>query len=146
MGDYDSERIIAELAKEHNFNVIGPNCLGYLEGSKNLNLTFGIGGLQRGDLALLSQSGAVLSALMDKAYDAGVGFSHLVSCGNMVDLDFAEMIDMLNKDESCKYISIYAEGIQNGKEFLRAIRESKKKVYIFKTGKSAESKKAAFIS
>ena len=144
VGDYDSERIIAELAKEHNFNVIGPNCLGYLEGSKNLNLTFGIGGLQRGDLALLSQSGAVLSALMDKAYDAGVGFSHLVSCGNMVDLDFAEMIDMLNKDESCKYISIYAEGIQNGKEFLRAIRESKKKVYIFKTGKSAESKKAAF--
>lgn len=144
VGDYDSEKIIAELAKEHNFNVIGPNCLGYLEGSKNLNLTFGIGGLQRGDLALLSQSGAVLSALMDKAYDAGVGFSHLVSCGNMVDLDFAEMIDMLNKDESCKYISIYAEGIQNGKEFLRAIRESKKKVYIFKTGKSAESKKAAF--
>lgn len=144
VGDYDSERIIAELAREHNFNVIGPNCLGYLHGQKELNLTFGIGGLRSGELALLSQSGAVLSALMDKAYDAGVGFSHLVSCGNMVDLDFAEMIDMLNVEEGCKYISIYAEGIQNGKEFLRAIRESKKKIYIFKTGKSAESKKAAF--
>ncbi len=144
VGDYDSERIIAELAKEHNFNVIGPNCLGYLQGSKELNLTFGIGGLKGGELALLSQSGAVLSALMDKAYDAGIGFSHLVSCGNMVDLDFAEMVDMLNEEEACKYISIYAEGIQNGKEFLRALRESKKKVYIFKTGKSAESKKAAF--
>ncbi len=144
VGDYESERIIAELAKEYNFNVIGPNCLGYFEATKNLNLTFGIGGLKSGELALLSQSGAVLSALMDKAYDAGVGFSHLVSCGNMVDLDFAEMIDMLNKESSCKYISIYAEGIQNGKEFLRALRESKKKVYIFKTGKSAESKKAAF--
>ncbi len=144
VGDYDSERIIAELAKEHNFNVIGPNCLGYLEGTKGLNLTFGIDGLKKGELAFLSQSGAVLSALMDKAYDAGIGFSHLVSCGNMVDLDFAEMIDMLNEDDSCKYISIYAEGIQNGKEFLRAIRDSKKKIYIFKTGKSAESKKAAF--
>lgn len=144
VGDYDSERIISELAKEHNFNIIGPNCLGYLQGDKNLNLTFGIGGLKNGELALLSQSGAVLSALMDKAYDAGVGFSHLVSCGNMVDLDFAEMVDMLNMEEGCKYISIYAEGIQNGKEFLRALRESKKKVYIFKTGKSAESKKAAF--
>lgn len=144
VGDYDSERIIAELAKEHNFNVIGPNCLGYLNGQKELNLTFGIGGLRSGELALLSQSGAVLSALMDKAYDASVGFSHLISCGNMVDLDFAEMIDMLNTEDSCKYISVYAEGIQNGKEFLRAIRESKKKVYIFKTGKSAESKKAAF--
>jgi len=144
VGDYDSERVIAELAKEHNFNVIGPNCLGYLQGSKELNLTFGIGGLGSGGLALLSQSGAVLSALMDKAYDAGVGFSHLVSCGNMVDLDFAEMVDMLNEEDECEYISIYAEGIQNGKEFLRALRESKKKVYIFKTGKSAESKKAAF--
>ncbi len=144
VGDYDSERIIAELAKEHNFNVIGPNCLGYLEGTKSLNLTFGIGGLKKGELALLSQSGAVLSALMDKAYDAGIGFSHLVSCGNMVDLDFAEMVDMLNEESSCNYISIYAEGIQNGKEFLRALRNSKKKVYIFKTGKSAESKKAAF--
>ena len=62
----------------------------------------------------------------------------------MVDLDFAEMIDMLNREETCKHISIYAEGIQNGKEFLRAVRESSKKIYIFKTGKSAQSKKAAF--
>lgn len=143
-GDTQSENIIADLAKTHNFNVIGPNCLGYLESSKKLNATFGIGGLRSGELALLSQSGAVLSALMDKAYDAGIGFSHLVSCGNMVDLDFAEMIDMLNREASCKYISIYAEGVQNGKEFLRAIRESSKKIYIFKTGKSAQSKKAAF--
>ncbi|HEX5670529.1 MAG TPA: CoA-binding protein [Sulfuricurvum sp.] len=143
-GDYESENLIAHLSEQHNFNVIGPNCLGYLEGSKKLNLTFGIGGLRNGTLALLSQSGAVLSALMDKAYDAGIGFSHLVSCGNMVDLDFAQMIDMLNCEDSCHYISIYAEGIQNGKEFLRAIRESQKKIYIFKTGKSAQSKKAAF--
>jgi len=143
-GDNESEQVIATLSKEHNFNVIGPNCLGYLNGAENLNLTFGIDGLKNGNLALLSQSGAVLSALMDKAYDAGVGFSHLVSSGNMVDLDFAEMIDMLNCEETCKTISIYAEGIQNGKEFLRAIRESQKKIYIFKTGKSAQSKKAAF--
>lgn len=143
-GDYESEKIIADLAQTHNFNVIGPNCLGYLESSKKLNATFGIGGLRSGELALLSQSGAVLSALMDKAYDAGIGFSHLVSCGNMVDLDFAEMIDMLNREASCKYISIYAEGIDQGKEFLRAIRESNKKIYVFKTGKSAQSKKAAF--
>lgn len=143
-GDNEAERIISSLSQQHNFNVIGPNCLGYLNSAENLNLTFGIEGLKNGKLALLSQSGAVLSALMDKAYDAGIGFSHLVSCGNMVDLDFAEMIDMLNCEETCETISIYAEGIQNGKEFLRAIRESHKKIYIFKTGKSAQSKKAAF--
>jgi len=144
VGDYDSEEIIAQLAKEHNFSAIGPNCLGYMEGSKNLNLTFGIGGLKSGELALLSQSGAVLSALMDKAYDAGVGFSHLVSCGNMVDLDFAEMVNMLNEEEACKYISIYAEGIQNGKEFLKALRNSKKKGISLKRENRLRVKKRLF--
>lgn len=143
-GNFEMEKMIADLAQRHNFNVIGPNCLGYFESSKKLNLTFATAKLQSGGLALLSQSGAVLSALMDKAYDAGIGFSHIVSCGNMVDLNFAQMIDMLNREESCRYISIYVEGIVNGKEFLRAIRESQKKIYIFKTGKSVQSKKAAF--
>ncbi len=144
VGQFDAERQIAELAKKHNFNVIGPNCLGYYSADYNLNLTFGTDKIIRGNLALLSQSGAVLSALMDKAYQANIGFSHIVSVGNMVDLSFAEMIRMLNNEKSCRYISVYAEGIQYGKEFLEAIRESKKPIYIFKTGKSEASKKAAF--
>lgn len=143
-GYFEAENIIADLSQEYHFNVIGPNCLGYFESTKKLNLTFGTGELRSGGLALLSQSGAVLSALMDKAYDTDIGFSHLISSGNMVDLDFAQMIDMLNREESCRYISIYVEGIVNGKEFLRAIRESHKKIYIFKSGKSALSQKAAF--
>lgn len=144
IGDYETEDKIALLAKEHNFNVIGPNCLGYFNGTCSLNLSFGAGEVSSGGLALLSQSGAVLSALMDKAYDAGVGFSHIVSMGNMVDLDFAELIEMLQNEPSCRYIAIYAEGIARGKEFLKAIRNCTKPIYLFKTGKSAASKKAAF--
>jgi len=144
IGDSDSEKKIAKLARENCFNVIGPNCLGYANLDLDLNLTFGTSKVHRGNLALLSQSGAVLSGLMDKAYEAGVGFSHVISAGNMVDINFGEMIDMLNTQKSCKYISVYAEGIQFGKDFLQSIRKSKKPVYIFKTGKSEASKKAAF--
>jgi acetate---CoA ligase (ADP-forming) len=144
VGDLTSEDKIKELANIHNFNIIGPNCLGYFNGNKNLNLTFGTDHVLKGNLALLSQSGAVLSALMDKAYVNNIGFSHIVSVGNMVDLNFAQMIEMLNEDELCQYISIYAEGIKDGKRFLQAIRNSKKPIYIFKTGKNEASKKAAF--
>jgi len=143
-GNEEDELKIAELAKKHNFNVIGPNCLGYYNAQSDLNLTFGSSNVHKGNLALISQSGAVLASLMDKAYSGNVGFSHLISAGNMVDLNFSEMVDMLVADPACEAISVYAEGIKNGKRFLRSIRRSHKKIYVFKTGKSEESKKAAF--
>ncbi len=143
-GNPEAEKDIKALADKHNINVIGPNCLGYFEATKSLNLTFGTSNIIKGDIALISQSGAVLSALMDKAYQSGVGFSHIISVGNMVDLNFANLINMLNEEDSCKYISIYAEGTKDGVALLNAIRSSKKPVYVFKVGKSEASKKAAF--
>lgn len=143
-GGADAEKEIEKLAREHNLNVIGPNCLGYFEATKRLNLTFAASSIESGGVALISQSGAVLTGLMDKAWQAKVGFSHVVSVGNMVDLNFAETIMMLQDEPSCEAISIYAEGIRNGKEFLDAIRHSRKPIYLFKVGKSNESKKAAF--
>lgn len=144
VGDLEGEKKLQDLVKKHNLNLIGPNCLGYYEGSRSLNLTFGTDQVIAGDLAVISQSGAVLSALMDKAYQAGIGFSHIISVGNMADLDFAELIEMLDADPKCKAISLYAEGLQNGKAFMQALRKTQKPVYVFKTGKSNESKKAAF--
>ena len=144
VGDIESENRLKEMAWKHNFNIIGPNCLGYYNATTNLNLTFGTSHIHKGDIAFISQSGAVLSALMDKAYKSGIGFSHIISAGNMVDINFGELIDMLNKEESCKYICIYAEGITDGKRFLQALRDTKKPIYIFKTGKSELSKKVAF--
>lgn len=144
VGDLEGEKKLQDLVNKHNLNLIGPNCLGYYEGSKSLNLTFGTDKVIAGDLAIISQSGAVLSALMDKAYQAGVGFSHIISVGNMADLSFSDLINMLDKDKNCKAISIYAEGLQDGKEFMNALRNTRKPVFVFKTGKSNESKKAAF--
>lgn len=143
-GHADLEDKIAHLAKEHNLNIIGPNCLGYYNDKVKLNATFGTSFVKSGDLALISQSGAVLAAQMDKAYQLGVGFSHLISVGNAIDLRSAELIPMLTDSKECKSISLYLEGVARGKELCEAIRHCNKPIYLFKAAKSEAAKKAAF--
>ncbi|WP_457560922.1 CoA-binding protein [Caminibacter sp.] len=142
-GDIESEKRLSELAKEYGLNIIGPNCLGIYNSELELNLTFGKSKIYRGEIGIISQSGAVLTALMDKASHYKIGFSHIISMGNMADFNFAHAIEELNCQESCNIISIYAEGIQFGKAFLEAIRNSKKSILLFKAGKSDAAKKAA---
>jgi len=142
VGDIKSEEKLKKLATKYKLNIVGPNCLGiYNEG---LNLTFAKSTIYQGEIGLISQSGAVLTAIMDKAASYKIGFSHIISMGNMADFNFANAIYELNKQSSCKVIAIYAEGLQYGKEFLKAIRKSKKTILLFKAGKSALAKKAAF--
>ena len=138
------EEELSNLAKKHNINIIGPNCLGIYYSKKNLNLTFGKSRIYSGDIGLISQSGAVLTALMDKAAQFKIGFSHIISLGNMADFNFAHAVNELNSQDSCKIIAIYAEGLNFGKEFLKAIRNSKKPLLLFKAGRSEAAKKAAF--
>lgn len=144
IGDTASEQRLGELAAQHGLNIIGPNCLGYYNARSSLNLTFGSDAIRPGSLALIAQSGAVLSSLMDKAVQRGIGFSHILSTGNMADMDFADIITMLDSDPDCEAISIYAEGIQKGEAFLEALRNCSKPVRLYKAGKSAEARKAAF--
>ncbi len=144
VGDTQSEERLLSLAREHNLNIVGPNCLGYYAARHSLNLTFGSSSVLPGSLALIAQSGAVLSSLMDKAVQNGIGFSHILSTGNMADMSFTEIVTMLENSEECETISIYAEGIQEGKSFLEALRRCTKPVRIYKAGKSPEARKAAF--
>ncbi|PAF54162.1 hypothetical protein BKH42_02815 [Helicobacter sp. 13S00482-2] len=143
-GHQNEELEIGKLAQENNFNVLGPNCLGYFNDSTNLNLTFGTGNLKTGSLAFISQSGAVLAALMDSANSLDIGFSHIISTGNAVDLESSDLIPMLDQDPNSKSISLYLEGISKGKEFLENIRSAQKPIFLFKSGKSEEAAKAAF--
>jgi acyl-CoA synthetase (NDP forming) len=144
VGDLEGEQKLIDLVNKYNLNMIGPNCLGYYKGESDLNLTFGSNNVFGGDIAVVSQSGAVLAALMDKAYQNKIGFSHIISVGNMADLDFGDLVEMLNNEPTCKSISLYVEGMSDGRAFMRAARNSKKPIYVFKTGKSDESKAAAF--
>ncbi|BCD62278.1 hypothetical protein NitYY0826_C1154 [Nitratiruptor sp. YY08-26] len=143
-GNVQDEERLSELAKRFNINIIGPNCLGIYNASKRLNLTFAKTDILPGDIALVSQSGAVLAALIDKATSHSIGFSHIISLGNMADFDFADAIEELNTKEECRFINIYAEGLKDGKSYLQAIRASKKPVFVYKAGKTKEAKKAAF--
>ncbi len=144
VGDFESEDKILNLAKKHNINIIGPNCLGYYEGSKNLNGTFATKDVKSGSLALLAGSGAVLSSLMDKASLCDIGFSHIVSLGNMIDLSYGELIQMVENSAECRAISLYIEGVKNPMLFIKAIKQSSKPIYLYKTGQSEAGKKAAF--
>ena len=143
-GNSEGEIKLKEIADKYNINLVGPNCLGIYNGELNLNLTFAKSSVYNGKIGMISQSGAVLSAIMDKAALKKIGFSHIISMGNMADYNFAHAINELNSQESCEIISIYAEGVQYGKEFLASIRNSKKDVLIFKAGKSKAARKAAF--
>lgn len=144
IGDTQSEERLSILAQRYNLNIIGPNCLGYFESTKNLNLTFGSPVIHKGPLALIAQSGAVLSSLMDKATQEGIGFSHILSAGNMADMNFADIITMLTDAPECEAISLYAEGIRDGKAFLNALRRCPKPIRVYKAGKSPQARKAAF--
>ena len=143
-GNSEAENELSDLASKYSLNIVGPNCLGIYNADKNLNLTFAKSAIKPGNIGLISQSGAVLTALMDKASAHAIGFSHIISLGNMADFDFAAAIEELNQKDNCSYINIYAEGLRNGKRYLEAIRSAKKPVAIFKAGKTKEAKKAAF--
>lgn len=143
-GAIETEHILQTLAKEHSINIIGPNCLGYYHGNSNLNATFATSDIQPGTLALISQSGAVLSSLMDIASEQNIGFSHLLSLGNMAHTDFATILPMLDQDPACKSISLYIEGMQDGERLLKALRSVSKPVCIYISGRSLQAQKAAY--
>jgi len=135
----EDESFLAELAAEHNLNIIGPNCLGIV--ANNANLTFATGDVQPGRVNLISQSGAILSELMDKAPVENIGFENIISVGNMADIDVA---DLVNSFEGTNPLNLYIEGVEHGKNLLRAIRKSKVPINVFKAGKSKAAQKAAF--
>lgn len=133
------ETFFQELVEIYNINIIGPNCLGaYVN---NINLTFGAAAVSQGQLNIFSQSGAILAEIMDKAAAKNIGFENIISVGNMADIDFG---DLINSYKGLNPINLYVEGVQNGKNLLRAIRGSKAPVRIFKAGQTEAAVKAAF--
>ncbi len=143
-GNKEAEEELARLAKQYDLNILGPNCLGLYNSQKELNLTFAADTILPGSIALVSQSGAVLAALIDKAASYSIGFSHILSMGNMADFDFGDAVHALQDKPQCKSINVYAEGLRHGKKFLRHIRQSTKPIFIYKAGKTEAAKKAAF--
>ncbi len=138
------EAKILEARDKYALNIIGPNCLGIIRPSINLNATFLSRIPESGSVALISQSGALASAIIEWAVNESIGFSTFVSVGSMLDVDFGDLIEYLGKDPETKSILLYIEGISDAKRFMSAARHFSrtKPIIVVKAGKFAESARA----
>ncbi len=132
-------------AQRAGIRYLGPNCMGILSPANSLNASFAAHSAAPGSLALLSQSGAICSAILDLAAGEKIGFSHFVSVGSMADLDFADMIDYLGNDRSTRSIIIYMENMTRHRKFMSAARSVSriKPIIVVKAGRSEAAAKAA---
>jgi len=145
------EEQLKDIAKKYNLQVIGPNCLGVmnLDPQTMMNSTFLKITPKSGEIALVSQSGAICAALVEDASAQGIGFSAVVSMGNKADMTEIDVLKMLAEHEQTKVIVMYLEDMGNGQEFLKVCKQItklnavKKPVLVLKSGRSPEGAKAA---
>jgi acetyltransferase len=139
------EQEILDYARRYNIRIIGPNCLGIIRPSGAINATFAEGVVKDGNLALLSQSGAMCTAILDWAKVQDIGFSTVVSMGGAADIDFGEVLDYLATDNKTTGILLYVEGIRDARRFLSGLKAaaSLKPVILIKSGRHEAGCKAA---
>src|SRR5260221_5544016 len=140
----EMENEIKRIAKENNIRILGPNCLGAIVPGNNVNASFAASQPIDGNIAFLSQSGAICTAVLDLALERSVGFSHFISFGNKVDINENDLIEVWLTDEKVKVIGGYIEEISDGYELIKKYNEFKanKPLIILKPGESMEAKKA----
>jgi len=143
------EQQLKEIAKKYNIKVIGPNCLGVMNLAPKtmMNSTFLKVTPKSGEIALVSQSGAICAALVEDASAQGIGFSAVVSMGNKADMNEIDVLEMLADHEQTKVIVMYLEDMGDGQKFLKICKNItknlKKPVLVLKSGRSPEGAKAA---
>jgi len=143
VGDHETEHEIVRIAHQYGMRVLGPNIVGTLSNSDNLNASFAPFLPLNGKASLVSQSGALLIALDAATYTRRVGFDKMISIGNMSDVNFSDMIAYLSEDDATSCISLYIEGLKDGAAFIRESRKCKKPIVVLKSGVSAHGAAAA---
>jgi acetyltransferase len=139
------QREIAAAARAAGIRLLGPNCVGMLRPPIGLNASFARTSARAGGIALVSQSGAICTALVDWAADANVGFSSVVSLGAAADIDFGDVLDYLLFDSATRSVLLYVEGVKHGRAFMGALRAlaRAKPVVVLKVGRHAAGSRAA---
>jgi len=132
----ERERRLGELARQFGMRIVGPNCLGVMSTSNGLNTTFAQGMPRRGNVALMSQSGALATAIIDWSIQQGIGYSKFVSFGNGVDVGVVDLLRAWEDDAETTVIVAYIEGLRNGPMFMEVARQvsAKKPVIVVKAG------------
>ena len=139
------EQEILEIARTARMRIVGPNCLGVMCPLTGLNATFAAAMARKGDVAFLSQSGALQTAILDWSLQEHVGFSAFVSLGSLLDVGWGDVIDYLDHDGRTKSILIYMESVGDARAFLSAAREVtlRKPIIVLKGGRGAQAAQAA---
>lgn len=139
------ERQVMEQARRGQMRIIGPNCLGVMNPISGLNASFAKGMARPGNVGFISQSGALMTAVLDWSFREQVGFSSFVSIGSMLDVNWGDLIDYLGNDPKTNSIVIYMESIGDARSFLSAAREValNKPIIVIKAGRTEAAAKAA---
>src|SRR5512133_2216804 len=139
------ERQLLENARKYNMRIVGPNCLGVMSPVSGINATFAAGMARKGNVAFISQSGALCTAVLDWSFKEDVGFSHFVSVGSMLDVNWGDLIYYLGDDPHTESIVIYMETIGDARSFISAAREVavSKPIIVIKPGRTEGAARAA---
>ncbi|MCJ7463289.1 MAG: CoA-binding protein [Thermoplasmata archaeon] len=137
------EEEVLQIARKGGMRLIGPNTLGYKDPIDNLDAAFVFGMPRPGEIALISQSGALCIGMIYYANGEHIGLSRVISVGNKADVDDADLIDYLDNDPSTKVIAMYIEGIKDGKKFLDSARRCQKPIVAIKAGRTPAGSAAA---
>jgi acetyltransferase len=134
-----------DAAKPHLMRLLGPNCIGLLSPHIGLNASFAHTDALPGELAFVSQSGALVTAVLDWARSRAIGLSHLVSLGDHCDVDFGDLLDHLASDARTRSILLYIESVESPRKFMSAARAAarNKPVIVVKAGRSGNGARAA---
>ena len=138
------KQAMLQAARPYTLRLQGPNCVGLMLPRIGLNASFAFKA-PAGDIAFLSQSGALITGIVDWARGRNVGFSHVVSLGDMADVDFGDLLDYLAGEQQCRAILLYMESITNAPKFMSAARRAgrSKPVIVVKAGRSSSGARAA---
>jgi acetyltransferase len=139
------EEAVVEVAHQYGIRFIGPNCLGVMRPDIGLNATFSQSMARAGHIALVSQSGAMCTAMLDWGGPRNIGFSCVISSGIAADVDFGEILDYLVIDPRTQAIMLYIEGVHDARRFMSALRAAAraKPVVVMKAGRHAQGSQAA---
>src|SRR6056297_323345 len=134
IGEKKRQEKLKSIFKKANINFIGPNSLGVITPGV-FNGSFAPYEPEKGEMAFLSQSGALIDSVIDQSLLNGYNFSHLVSYGNGADLEVSDFLEYLDQDKDTKSIAIYLESLKNGRQFIKTVKKINTPVVVLKGGK-----------
>ncbi len=145
IGNLEEEQRIVNYAKAHGMRILGPNIFGHYSSKVSLNATFGPADIRKGNVAIITQSGALGIAMIGKTAVQNIGLSSIISVGNKTDINEADLLEYLIEQEETKIILMYVEGIQEGERLVKVLKQATKvkPVIVIKSGRSKRGAVAA---